>query len=171
MRVRFFYKSKAFRRNDTSTVELDKQTLKQLIIKGQHRAFDAVPVEVSQLSHQYLEKKLQKIIGIEKLNVDILKTLELLDSDSKLTQAGLLIADQHSDPVIDLVRFGPNQDIILNRHRINGISLLEAYDRAVDFFRDYYQYQQISGIQRQTVQMIPENAFREALAKALVHRD
>lgn len=166
-----FFKSKAFRRNDTSTVELDKQSLKQLIIKGQHRAFDAVPVEVSQLSHQYLEKKLQKIVGIEKLNVDTLKTLELLDSDSQLTQAGLLIADQHSDPVIDLVRFGPNQDIILNRHRINSISLLEAYDRAVDFFRDYYQYQQISSIQRQTIQMIPENAFREALAKTLVHRD
>lgn len=73
-----FFKSKAFRRNDTSTVELDKQSLKQLIIKGQHRAFDVVPVEVSQLSHQYLEKKLQKIISTEKLSVDILKTLNCL---------------------------------------------------------------------------------------------
>ena len=37
-------------------------------------------------------------------------------------------------------------------------------------FRRYYVYEQIKGSLRETIFLIPEDAFREAIANALVHR-
>lgn len=37
-------------------------------------------------------------------------------------------------------------------------------------FRDYYQYEIIEGAERKNVEKIPEAAFREAIANALIHR-
>ena len=37
-------------------------------------------------------------------------------------------------------------------------------------FRDYYQYEAIEGSNRKKVEKIPEEAFREAIANALIHR-
>lgn len=44
------------------------------------------------------------------------------------------------------------------------------YDQALDIYRKYYQYEQIKGSTRDRVSLIPEEAFREAIANALVHR-
>ena len=35
----------------------------------------------------------------------------------------------------------------------------------------YYQYEEINEIERKKVDLIPETAYREAIANALVHRD
>ena len=37
-------------------------------------------------------------------------------------------------------------------------------------FRDYYQYEVIQGADRKKIEKIPEAAFREAIANALIHR-
>lgn len=37
-------------------------------------------------------------------------------------------------------------------------------------YRQYYQYELIEGERREAVERIPEKAFREALANALIHR-
>lgn len=50
------------------------------------------------------------------------------------------------------------------------MSILEVYDKTIDVFRDYYQYEEIQGSDRKTVEKIPEAAFREAVANALIHR-
>ena len=42
--------------------------------------------------------------------------------------------------------------------------------RAVAFYRECYQYEEIKGAERKTVEMISEAAFREAVANALIHR-
>ena len=44
------------------------------------------------------------------------------------------------------------------------------YDNAIMMYRRYYQYEQIKGVDRTIVEKIPEKAFREAVANALVHR-
>lgn len=44
------------------------------------------------------------------------------------------------------------------------------YDEAFDMFRKYYIYEEIDGPNRKVVNKIPLNAFREALANALIHR-
>ena len=37
-------------------------------------------------------------------------------------------------------------------------------------FRKYYQYEKIEGAERKCIDKIPEKAFREAIANALIHR-
>ena len=49
-------------------------------------------------------------------------------------------------------------------------SILSQYDKALLMYRKYYQYEQIRGSVRDTVSLVPEEAFREAIANALVHR-
>lgn len=94
-----------------------------------------------------------------------------MDKNEKFTNAGSLLADKNEFNIIDIVRFGEDKDIILSRKQIKGVSILEAYDIAIEKYREYYQYEIINGAYRERKEMIPENAFREAIANALVHRD
>lgn len=94
-----------------------------------------------------------------------------MDKEENFTNAGSLLADENEFNIIDIVRFGEDQDTILSRKQIKGISILEAYDLAVERYREYYQFELINGAYREKKEKIPENAFRETIANALVHRD
>ena len=59
----------------------------------------------------------------------------------------------------------------MDRETVKGESVLKQYDKAVELFKRYYQYEEISEIERKKVELVPEAAFREAVANALVHRD
>ena len=50
------------------------------------------------------------------------------------------------------------------------ISVLEEYEKALAVYRDYYQYEVIQGADRKVMEKIPEAAFREVIANALIHR-
>ena len=50
-------------------------------------------------------------------------------------------------------------------------SVLKQYDTAVSMIKRYYQYEEISEIERKKIDLIPETAYREAIANALIHRD
>lgn len=50
------------------------------------------------------------------------------------------------------------------------MSILKVYKCAVELYRDYYQYEELKEMHRQKVERIPEAAFREAVANALIHR-
>ena len=80
------------------------------------------------------------------------------------------MADKNHFPGIDTIKFGENISIIQKRSTFENISVLEVYDKAIDVFRDYYQYEVIQGADRQKIEKIPEAAFREAIANALIHR-
>jgi ATP-dependent DNA helicase RecG len=47
---------------------------------------------------------------------------------------------------------------------------LAVYDKTLDVFRDYYQYEEIQGADRKKIVKIPEAACRETIANALIHR-
>ena len=167
----YFYKSKSYKRNDSSTVEVDSFELKKLIMEGQNKSYDSLSTGVTSYSFLYLENKFKDIVGIKNINNDILKTLELVDRENSLTNAGNLFADHNDYNLIDIVRFGDNQNTILNRERFRDISILEAFDKSVEKYKEYYQIESIKGSYREKIELIPEQAFREAIANALVHRD
>ena len=56
------------------------------------------------------------------------------------------------------------------RATLEKCSVLKEYEEAVAIYRDYYQYEEIIDSERKKVEMIPEAAFREAVANALIHR-
>ena len=46
----------------------------------------------------------------------------------------------------------------------------KQYDEIISVFKRYYQYEEINGFERKDRELIPEEAFREAVANSLVHR-
>ena len=81
-----------------------------------------------------------------------------------------VLADQNSFFGVDIARFGDSIDYILDRKTLSRMSVLSQYDRSVEMYRQYYQYEVIDGVRRRTVETIPEIAFREAMANAIVGR-
>ncbi len=166
----YFYNSKAYKRNDTSTIEVDKIELKRLILEGENKNFEQLKSKFSNLTFNYLSSEIKAVKNIKNFNDEILKTLDLYDDINGYNIAGELLSDQNSFPYIDIAKFGNNINIIKKRVDFSGKSVLEQYNLAVEQFKDNYLYEVIEDIQRKVVETIPLNAFREALANAIVHR-
>ena len=166
----YLYKSKAYKRNDTATIEVDTLELSRLILEGKNIRFEELPCEDQDLSFEILQHKLKERIQIEIFNRDTLKTLNLYSDGNGYNNAAGLLADRNHFPGIDIVKFGENISVIQKRAIFENISILEAYEKAVDMYRDYYQYEVIQGADRKKMEKIPEAAFREAIANALIHR-
>lgn len=166
----YFYKSKAYKRNDTSTIEVERLELNRLILAGQNKNFEDLKAKKQDLTFSVLGKKLKECLGIKKMTADLLKTLELYSDESGFNKAAELLADKNSFCGIDIVRFGENINIILERRIFEKCSVIKQYDEAIEFFKRYYQYEEVKKIVREKKELIPESAFREALANALVHR-
>ena len=166
----YLYKAKAYRRNDSATIPVDRLELARLILEGQNSSFEELPASGQALTFEVLEEKLRAVLQIESFSLDTLKTLELYKEGTGYNKAGELLADRNTFPGMDLVRFGENINILLDRETFEHISVLKQFDQALSMFRKYYQYEQISGSSRNRVALIPEEAFREAAANALVHR-
>ena len=111
-----------------------------------------------------------KKTSLEAFNQDTLRTLNLYDNNNGYNNAAAILADTNHFPGIDIVKFGENISIIQKRATFENRSILEVYEKSIDVFRDYYQYEVIQGADREKVEKIPEAAFREAIANALIHR-
>ena len=166
----YLYKSKAYKRNDTATIEVDTLEFSRLILEGKNIRFEELPCKDQELSFKTLYRKLRESIQIEIFSKDTLKTLNLYDDGNGFNNAAGLLADKNHFPGIDIVKFGENISIIQKRATFENISVLEVYEKALDVFRDYYQYEVIQGADRKKIEKIPEEAFREAIANALIHR-
>lgn len=166
----YTYKSKAYRRNDTATIEVDELELSRLILQGRNIYYEELPADTQELSFLELERRAKQEIGIKSLNKDILKTLNLYQDGEGYNHAAELLADQNHFPGIDVARFGEDLSIILKRAVLEKESILSELEKAVEIYRDYYQYEEIRGMDRVKVEKIPEEAFRETIANALIHR-
>ena len=166
----YLYKSKAYKRNDTATIEVDTLELSRLILEGKNIRFEELPCKDQELSFETLYHKLKECIQLETFNQDTLKTLNLYDNNNGYNNAAGILADKNHFPGIDIMKFGENINIIQRRATFENMSILEVYDKTIDIFRDYYQYEVIEGADRKKVEKIPEAAFREAVANALIHR-
>ena len=166
----YLYKSKAYKRNDTATIEVDTLEFSRLVLDGKNIRFEELPCKDQELSFEILHRKLKETVRIENFDKDTLKTLNLYDDVNGFNNAAGLLADKNHFPGIDIVKFGENISIIQKRSTFENISVLEVYEKAIEVFRDYYQYEVIQGADRKKMEKIPEAAFREAIANALIHR-
>ena len=166
----YTYKSKAYRRNDTATIEVDDLELSRLILQGRNIHYEELPADTQELSFLELERRAKQEIGIKSLNKDILKTLNLFHDGEGYNHAAELLADHNHFPGMDIARFGEDISIILKRAVLEKESILSELEKAVEIYRDYYQYEEIRGMDRVKVEKIPEEVFRETIANALIHR-
>ena len=168
----YYYQGKAYKRADTASIEVDRFELRRLALEGINMHYEDKKASSDDLDFNILEVRLIKEAGIERINLDILKTLNLYNKDGYYNVAGELLADQSDIAFsgIDIVKFGKDINKILYRKTISKVSLLTQFDMAVDIFEQYYIFEEIDGYNRITKELIPREAFRESLANAIVHR-
>ncbi len=166
----YMYKSKAYKRNDTATIEVDNIELTRLILEGSNRNYEELPSLDHAFTFKVLEEKLANVAGVESCDLNVLKTLNLYSDKDGFNIAAELLADTNRYPGIDVGKFGESISIIQKRKTFENISILSVYDAVYEMYRDYYQYEVIEGAFRETKASIPDAAFREAVANALIHR-
>lgn len=127
----YFYKSKAYCRNDSATVEVDRLELARLILEGQNKSYESLKSQKQDLSFHHLEKAFQTTLQIQTLSKDILKTLELYSDNEGYNHAAALLADENAFFGIDIVRFGETINILLHREPIEHISILQQFEKAM----------------------------------------
>ena len=168
----YYCNGKSYRRSDTSTLEVDRFELRRLAMEGINIDYENKKAASQDLVFSILEFRLKEEAGIERMSLDILKTLNLFSKDGYYNIAAELLADRNdiSFSGVDIVKFGKDINKILYRETISKKSLLSQYSRAIEVFEQYYIYEEIQGYDRKKRELIPKEAFREALANAMIHR-
>lgn len=166
----YMYKGKAYKRNDTSTIEVDQIELKRLILAGENMDYEELPSHDQNLEFSYLEQELISKTGIKKLSKDILRTLNLYSDNNGYNIAAAIVSDKNDLSGIDIAKFGETISIFQKRKTLEHQSIIRSFFEAVEMYKDYYQYEKVEGFERKLIETIPEEAFREALANAIIHR-
>ena len=161
---------RAYRRTDTSTVEVSRLEYGRLVLTGEHVSFDALVAKEQDLAFGHLEKELASKLGLKPLDQNSLISLELMTPSGEYCNAAALLADSNHFPGIDIARFGESINIINARHTFEHMSVLEQMQRTLEVFDTYYAYEEIVGFERIAKTLVPRESFREAIANALVHR-
>ena len=67
----YLYKSKAYKRNDTATIEVDTLEFTRLVLDGKNIRFEELPCKDQDLSFEVLQHKLKESIQIEIFKQDV----------------------------------------------------------------------------------------------------
>jgi len=99
------------------------------------------------------------------------KTLHLQTADGVYTNLGFLLSDQSVHTIKLAVFEGIEKEVFKDRREFSG-SLLKQLEDAYAFLDMYNRnYGKVKGLYREDRRDYPEEALREALLNALVHRD
>ena len=166
----YLYKGKASKRNDTSTVEVDRIEFNRLTLLGLNQYYEELKARKQDLEFKVLKKELEEKLSLKNFSKDVLKTLNLYDDKNAYNNAAELLADKNTFSGVDIAKFGKSIDEILDRNLFVNISIILQYQKTLEVFNRYYKYEQILGSERIEKELIPEKAFREVIANALIHR-
>ena len=166
----YLYKGKAYKRNGTSTVEVDRIEFNRLTLLGLNQYYEELKARKQDLEFKVLKKELEEKLSLKNFSKDVLKTLNLYDDKNAYNNAAELFADKNSFSGIDIAKFGKSINEILDRNLFVNISIISQFQKTLEVFNRYYKYEQILGSERIKKELIPEKAFRETIANALIHR-
>lgn len=166
----FFCSGKAYRRADSATVEADRVELARLILAGQNLTFDELPSSWNDFSFNLLSDRFKSHLGLTSFDDNSLRTLGLMSAGGGYTNAAEILSDRNGLAGIDVVRFGASISEFLDRETVAGESVLKQYDAALEMHERYCVYEEVTGSVRRRIERVPREAFREAVANALVHR-
>ena len=166
----YLYKGKAYKRNDTSTVEVDRIEFNRLTLLGLNQYYEELKARKQDLEFKVLKKELEEKLSLKNFSKDVLKTLNLYDDKNAYNNAAELLADKNTFSGTDIAKFGKNIDEILDRNLFTNISIISQFQKILEVFNRYYKYEQILGSERIEKELIPEKAFRETIANPLIHR-
>ena len=166
----YLYSGKAYRRSDSASTAVDRLEYGHLVLQGTNQTYDRLPSAEQDLSFDVLEARAQEKLGISALDGNVMRSLGLAQSDGTYVNAAALLADVNAFPGTDVTRFGASISEIQDRESYLGTSVISQLEGTMGVYRRYYHRELIEGSERKTVELVPEDAFREALANAIVHR-
>ena len=166
----YTYNGKTYKRNNTSTIEVDDIEYKRLLREGANESFDEVNCRRSDLTFSSLEELLKEKLNLTKINDDVLKTLGLLNQFG-FNNAALLLSDQNTFCGLDIVVFGKNYNIFKERYDLSKYSLVKQFQLAMEIYERHYVEEHVTGVGRKRVERIPQIAFREMIVNAIIHRE
>ncbi|MCH4887391.1 AAA family ATPase [Acidaminobacter sp. JC074] len=168
------YSGKPYQRKDTSSVQVDRISHRELILNGQNMGFDELEYRDDNLSFAFLRSRLKQFMGIDNLTDDLLRTLEL-KKISNFVNAAALLSDFNpiKSSVINMIAYKDDTvREIIDREVLETISLVEQYEACLRFYRKHINTsEKIQGPYRETVEEVPLVAYREAITNAIIHRD
>lgn len=165
----YLYNGKAYRRSDSSTVEVDRIELNRLVLEGENLSFEELDSPEKNLEFKTLSAALHDQLDISDTSIDVLKTLGLMGKNG-FNRAAAILSDKNSYPGIDIMKFGASINEILDRTTVEHVSVLQQLSTAMEVFNRYLRFEMIEGATRLTKDLVPREAFREAIANGLVHR-
>ena len=164
------YNGKAYIRNDSSTIEVDEIEENRLVLARMNINFEELSVSNDNLEFEYLAKHIKNVMELSDFNLDTLKLLNLYSSKDGYNYAAKLFADKNDMPGLDIAVFGNSINIFKRRITLSGESILKQYYDALEIYKNEYVVEKIENGFRSKCELIPFDAYREAIANALVHR-
>ena len=178
------YKGRFYIRSGSTTLELTGKELTKFLISKSGRDWeeyveersstDDINLETIERFRELAKKKLPFVLE-EKSPLKILEKLDLIE-DGKLKRAGILLFSRNpkkyfTSAYIKIGKFLTPTDIV-SSDDIEG-NLFEQVEKALDLLKTKYLVSQIKfeGIYRKEVLEYPEEALKEALINAVIHRD
>lgn len=166
----YLYNNDAYKRNDFKTYKVNEVELNRLKLEGLSLNFDAQEIIDKNLTFEVFKDKLDLFLNIN-LSDDLLKVLGLITINDKYTNAASIISDNNNFPGVEITKYGRSQNEINEFEVISNKSIFILFDEVYKFYQRYYQYQLIdSKTSRKIFELVPEEAFKEAFANALIHR-
>ncbi len=173
-------RKEAFVRAGNESVPAPKHILDNLILKGQNTTFDELPSQykITDVSFTLLNASLKKAKNHGVADEKDYISLELMNTNKNVTNAGLLLCDQgllKQSRIFctrwkGLVKGTVNEDAIDDREYTGSIiSLLENAEMFIK--NNSHLSWKIEGMKRIENPDYPMRAVREALVNAIIHRD
>ncbi len=178
------YEGKFFIRSGTTTLELRNKELTRFLISKSGRDWDGYIEEkatISDINIESIEKfkaiavKRLPFVNEEKDYAKILEKLNLIE-DGKLKRAAILLFGKNpqkyfTSAYIKIGKFLTYTDIVSSDDVENN--LFEQVEKSIDLLKTKYLISEIrfEGIYRKEILEYPEEALREAIINAVIHRD
>lgn len=158
-----------FVRHGVSSVPAADEAIRQMLKESDGTAFDKARSINQELTFVYAEKIFQeRQVAFDEARK---RTLELLDADGYYTNAALLLSDQCGHIIRCAVYEGTGKSKFKTRKEFFG-SILKQLDDMFSFLSLNNNLRStFDGLRRIDYADYPEEALREALLNAVVHRD
>lgn len=170
----------AYIRSGDQSIEAPEHVLQNLILKGQNKTFDCLSSEYHKddVSFTLFDATLKKETGVAvNKNRDYI-SLNLVNTDGYVTNAGLLLSDQGllKQSRVFCTRWKGNikgsiDGDAIDDKEYNG-SIISLLENAETFIKNNSKNSwKIDGMIRTELEDYPTKAIREALVNAIIHRD
>lgn len=171
----YYLKSKGLRpegvyiRQGASTVPATETAILHMIWETDGERFENARSINQELTFDYAAKEFAT--HDMQFNKEQMRTLGLIAEDGIYTNLGLLLSDQCAHSMKLAVFEGEAKAVFKDRREFTGSLLKQLYDAYECIDRYNRTRAEFSGLHRVDIRDYPEEALREALLNALVHRE